>query len=116
MTTQIYDTAVIGAGASGLVAAIAAARHGSRTILLEHMDAPAKKIPATGNGRCNYTNASQKLQNYYCDEPDFVKTVFTQFSYADTIRFFEELGICPVQKTAPAYIRKAFRRLLSETP
>lgn len=98
MTKKIYDTAIIGAGASGLVAAIAAARHGARTILLEHMDTPAKKLPATGNGRCNYTNASQMPQNYYCDEPDFVKTVLTQFSYADTIRFFKELGIRPVQK------------------
>ncbi len=95
---KIYDIAVIGAGASGLMAAITAARSGASTIVLEHMPVAAKKIPATGNGKCNYTNKDQQLQNYYCEEPDFVQTVLTQFSYADTLAFFDALGIRPVQK------------------
>lgn len=98
MKKIIYDTAVIGAGASGLAAAITAARSGARVILLEHMEQAAKKILATGNGRCNYTNADQTLENYYCEEPEFLQQVFAQFSYQDTIRFFEELGIRPLQK------------------
>lgn len=95
---KIYDIAVIGAGASGLMTAITAARSGASTIVLEHMPVAAKKIPATGNGKCNYTNKDQHLQNYYCEEPDFVQTVLTQFSYADTLAFFDALGIRPVQK------------------
>jgi len=98
MEKTIYDTAVVGAGASGLLAAITAARSGARVILLEHMEQAAKKILATGNGKCNYTNADQKLEYYYCDEPDFLRQVLGQFSYTDTIRFFEEIGVRPVQK------------------
>lgn len=94
----IYDVVVIGAGASGLMAAITAARLGADVLLLEHMEQPAKKILATGNGKCNYTNADQNLENYYCEQPDFVRTVLAQFSYKDTIRFFKQLGIRPVQK------------------
>lgn len=98
MEKMIYDTAVIGAGASGLAAAVTAARAGARVILLEHMEQAAKKILATGNGKCNYTNADQGLENYYCEDLDFLRQVFGQFSYPDTIRFFEELGIRPLQK------------------
>lgn len=98
MQKTIYDTAVIGAGASGLMAAITASRLGASVLLLEHMEQAAKKIPATGNGKCNYTNADQSLQNYYCEQQDFIRTVFAQFSYEDTIRFFEQLGIRPMQK------------------
>lgn len=98
MNPKIYDTAVIGAGAAGLMAAITAARAGAHVVLLEHMQQAAKKLLSTGNGKCNYTNADQKPEYYYCEDPFFIQTVFAQFSYADTIRFFEELGIRPVQK------------------
>lgn len=98
MNPKIYDVAVIGAGAAGLMAAITAARTGAHVVLLEHMQQGAKKLLATGNGKCNYTNADQRMEYYYCEDPDFMQTVFAQFSYADTIRFFEELGIRPIQK------------------
>ena len=54
MTT--YDVLIIGAGASGLAAAAAASERGLKTALLERNDAPGRKIRATGNGRCNYSN------------------------------------------------------------
>lgn len=98
MKARIYDAAVIGAGASGLMTAICAARRGRDVILLEHMDQPGKKILATGNGKCNYTNADQTLDAYYCEDRSFIRTVLEQFSCTDAIRFFEELGIRPLQK------------------
>ena len=56
MNEKYYDVAVVGAGASGLMAGIAAAKEipGIRTVILEKNVQPAKKIYATGNGRCNY--------------------------------------------------------------
>lgn len=98
MKRTIYDVAVIGAGASGLMAAITAARAGAKVMILEHMDQAAKKILATGNGKCNYTNTDQRPEYYYCEKPDFVDRILRQFSAQDTIHFFEELGIRPVQK------------------
>ena len=51
-----YDVAVIGAGASGMAAALAAAENGASVIILDGNDKAGKKLYATGNGRCNFTN------------------------------------------------------------
>ena len=79
------DVAVIGGGASGLVAAISAARNGAKTIIIEHMDRVGKKILVTGNGKCNYTNAVQGDSCYRGENPAFVVPVFKQFGVADTV-------------------------------
>lgn len=52
-----YDVIIVGAGASGMMAAITAASHHKKVLLLERMDKLGKKILATGNGRCNLSNA-----------------------------------------------------------
>ena len=51
------DVAVIGAGGAGLLAGIAAAREGARTVVYERMPRPAKKVAISGGGRCNFSNA-----------------------------------------------------------
>ena len=63
------EVAVIGGGASGLMASIASALAGADTIILEHMDRVGKKILATGNGKCNYTNEVQGLSCYRGENP-----------------------------------------------
>ena len=55
---------VIGAGASGLMAAIQAAVYGAAVTVLEQNDRPGRKICATGNGRCNMTNLNQDKNAY----------------------------------------------------
>ena len=55
----MYDVIIIGAGASGLMAAATAASKGARVALLEHKDDIGKKILATGNGRCNFSNLAR---------------------------------------------------------
>ena len=50
------NVVIIGGGASGIVAAISAAREGAKVTILEHKDRIGKKILSTGNGRCNLTN------------------------------------------------------------
>ena len=55
---------VIGGGASGLAAAIKAKRSNNKVTILEKNDICGKKILATGNGRCNYYNDNQNLENY----------------------------------------------------
>ncbi len=89
------DVAVIGGGAAGLMASIAAARQGAKTVIIEHMDRVGKKILATGNGKCNYTNALQGVSYYRGENPAFVLPVFEQFGLSDTLSFFEEIGIYP---------------------
>lgn len=55
-----YDVAIVGAGAAGQMAAIAAGQAGAKTILLEQMSHPGLKILASGGGRCNFTNLSSR--------------------------------------------------------
>ena len=61
---QIH-TIVVGAGASGLLAAISAARAGARVTVLEQKEKIGKKILATGNGHCNFTNAHMDSASYH---------------------------------------------------
>lgn len=97
------DIIVIGGGAAGLMAAITAAGHGARTVIIEHMDRVGKKILATGNGKCNYTNALQGISYYRGENPAFVLPVFEQFGFEDTVSFFKELGIWPKERNGYYY-------------
>ena len=58
--TERIGVVVVGGGAAGLVAAIMAARNGAKVLILEHNEVPGKKILATGNGKCNYTNKADR--------------------------------------------------------
>ncbi len=84
---------IIGGGASGLTAAIWAARSGSAVTVLEHMDRVGKKILSTGNGRCNLTNAKIDKSCYHCTEPDFPMEAIRQFGWKDTLRWFSSMGV-----------------------
>lgn len=88
----MYDVIIIGAGASGLMAAAAAASKGARVALLEHKDDIGKKILATGNGRCNFTNTDMSVNKFHGSKA-LIKNGLSQFNYSDTICFFKELGI-----------------------
>ena len=80
---------VIGGGASGLVAAISAARQGAKVTILEQNSKLGKKVLSTGNGKCNMTNMNQDLSFYRSDVPEFVEYVLSAFSVNDTLTFFE---------------------------
>ena len=84
---------IIGGGASGMMAAIQAARTGAAVTLLEQNEKPGKKILATGNGRCNLTNLVQEPSRYRSSQPDFPWKIITQYPLEDTLAFFSELGI-----------------------
>ena len=88
----MYDVIIIGAGASGLMAAATAASKGARVALLEHKDDIGKKILATGNGRCNFTNTDMSVNKFHGSKA-LIKNGLSQFDHADTIRFFKGLGI-----------------------
>ena len=86
---------IVGGGASGLVAGIFAARAGKAVTILEQKDRVGKKILATGNGRCNYTNSHMELSCFNSENIDFVEKALDRFSYQETINFFMNLGIYP---------------------
>jgi len=84
---------IIGGGASGMMAAISAARHGAAVSILEKNPRVGKKILATGNGRCNFTNINASVSCYGGEDPEFVRKALSDFTVSDTICFFDELGI-----------------------
>lgn len=89
----VNKVVVIGGGASGLIAAISAAKKGADVTIVEKMDRVGKKILATGNGRCNMTNMNSYISYYYGAEPSFISSVLSLFNVDRTIQLFKELGI-----------------------
>ena len=85
--------AVIGGGASGLMAAVTAAENGAQVLLLEHKDRVGKKILSTGNGRCNFTNLAQEPVCYHSENLLFPWQIIEKFNVQKTIAFFLKLGI-----------------------
>ena len=75
--------AIIGGGASGLVAAIAAARTNpqAQILIYEKKDSAGKKILATGNGRCNLTNQDMNASYFHSDNLSVVEEVLQKFGY-----------------------------------
>ncbi len=93
---------IIGGGASGLMAAITAARKGADVTVLEHMDRVGKKILSTGNGRCNLTNLFMETDCYRCGQKAFPMQVIQAFPVKDTLAFFDGIGI--LTKSRNGYI------------
>ncbi len=91
----ITDIAIIGGGASGLAAAIAAKRKNSalRVILLEGLDRVGKKLITTGNGRCNITNKNLDLSRYHGDDKLFCGFALQKFDCNEIKSFFESIGV-----------------------
>lgn len=89
----MITVAVVGGGASGMMAAITASQNGAKVILIEHKDRLGKKILSTGNGRCNFTNIHQEPVCYHSDNPDFPWKVIQQFNARSVISFFLQLGV-----------------------
>ncbi|MEA2413354.1 MAG: hypothetical protein QOI58_11 [Thermoanaerobaculia bacterium] len=87
-----YDVAVIGAGAAGMIAAIAAARAGARVVALDSAKKIGAKILISGGGRCNVTNEVVTAADFNGSRNAIAKVLRT-FDVAATIAFFEELGV-----------------------
>ncbi|MEA2328795.1 MAG: hypothetical protein QOE68_3754 [Thermoanaerobaculia bacterium] len=87
-----YDIAVIGAGAAGLMAAIAAARAGARVVAIDSAKKIGAKILISGGGRCNVTNEIVRADDFNGSRNAIAKVLRT-FDVAATIAFFEELGV-----------------------
>lgn len=96
-------TIIIGAGASGLISAIYAAKNSSEVIILEKNDTSAKKILITGNGRCNYYNEDQNINHYHSENNELIKDIITKENTDEIMKFFNKIGIVPKIKDGYYY-------------
>lgn len=89
--------AIIGGGASGMAAALAAAENPeNRVVLLERQARLGRKLQATGNGRCNLSNLHAGQGGYHGDAPGFSRFALTQFPPERTLEWFGALGLYTV--------------------
>jgi predicted Rossmann fold flavoprotein len=90
-----YDIIIIGGGPSGLMASIAASRHGAKVLLIDKGDKLGRKLGISGGGRCNVTNAKEldELIQHIPGNGRFLYSALANFSNKDIIRFFTQLGI-----------------------
>lgn len=87
------DVLVVGAGASGLAAAVEASRAGASVLVLEKNHVPGRKILSTGSGKCNFSNTSVTQGNYHPPSSSFLKKTFAALPPAGVLSFFEGLGL-----------------------
>ena len=101
--SAFYDVLVIGGGASGLAAAITAARVDKSVCVVERDVACGLKLLATGNGRCNLSNESIDIRRY--NRPAFVESVMGPQPEQDLESFFSSLGIMTIREEGRLYPR-----------
>lgn len=99
-----FDVIILGGGASGLVTCAALADSGLRIALVERLDRVGKKLLATGNGRCNLSNADMRHALYHEAAP-FVAQVYAQTPPQDVLAFFDSLGLMTATEDGRIYPR-----------
>ena len=88
---------IIGGGASGMAAALAAAEKSDvQVVLLERQARVGRKLQATGNGRCNLSNIHADSRGYHGTDPEFVRSALDAFSTKQTLEWFRNLGLFTV--------------------
>lgn len=89
---EYHEIIIVGAGASGLMCGYLLGQKGKDVLIVEKNTLAGKKLLATGNGRCNFTNRNMDPTCYY-GESGFVESVLNRFGAEDAVRLFEEIGI-----------------------
>src|SRR5690554_2258706 len=94
-----YDVVVIGAGAAGMLCAATAGQRGRSVLILDHAEAPGKKIRISGGGRCNFTNINTTPQAFLSQNPKFAISALRRYRPADFVALVERYGIAYHEKT-----------------
>ncbi len=95
--------AIIGAGASGLTAAVSASRRGFDVTVYDHKPEVGLKIKITGHGKCNLTNDVMNASCYHTDDPERMSDYLNRFGTDDVKDFFRSLGLKIYEKNGYYY-------------
>ena len=90
---------IIGAGASGMAAALTAARRGHTVTLLERQARAGRKLMATGNGRCNLTNTNASPEHYHGTDVSFMRRAMEALPPQEALEFFRGIGLLTVEES-----------------
>ncbi len=92
MMEKFHEVVIVGAGASGLLCGYFLGKAGMDAVILEKHASAGRKLLATGNGRCNFTNRHMSEQCFYGDR-EFVRSILSQVDAEKVIGIFEEIGM-----------------------
>ncbi len=87
------NIAIIGGGASGMIAALTAAKAGAAVTVYEHNRSVGKKILASGNGRCNIINTTATSHDYFGNDPSFVEYALNNMPFQNFEKFCLNIGL-----------------------
>ncbi|WP_119343578.1 BaiN/RdsA family NAD(P)/FAD-dependent oxidoreductase [Facilibium subflavum] len=93
------DVIIIGAGASGLMCAIEAAKRKKNVLVIDHANKVGKKILMSGGGRCNFTNYYVAFDRFYACNPHFYKSALSRYTQWDFITLVEKYQLAYHEKT-----------------
>ena len=100
---MLYDVIIIGAGASGLICAIEAAKKNKSILVIERLQKAGKKVLATGNGKCNIANSSLTPSCYHSDDLQKAIRILGQNPYTFVTGYFDSLGVQTYQQNGYVY-------------
>lgn len=111
MECRKYDIVIIGGGAAGLMAAAQACGRNCRVALLEKNRQCGRKLLITGKGRCNMTNGRpwEEFKEHIHPDAAFFRPAFMAFSNADTVGFFNSIGLATVEERGMRFFPKSGR-------
>ena len=98
-----YDVIILGAGASGLFAGAHAIKRGCSVAIIDMGNSPARKVAASGGGRCNFTNMAATPERYFGKNSKFVRGALARFSPNDMLDWAKSHKIKTIQKAAGQY-------------
>jgi predicted Rossmann fold flavoprotein len=94
---QIFDVAVIGAGAAGLFCAGVAGQLGLKVLLVDHSEKVAEKVRIAGGGRCNFTNRDldprAPHKHFLGENPNFCRSALSRYTPQDFIALVQRHSI-----------------------
>jgi predicted Rossmann fold flavoprotein len=96
---ETFDVAILGAGAAGLMCAIAAGRRGRRVLVLDHADQAGAKILISGGGRCNFTNIHTTPGQFFSNNKHFAVSALARYTPRDFLALVERHKIAWHEKT-----------------
>lgn len=88
-----FDVVIIGAGAAGMMCAAIAGQRGRSVLVLDHAEAPGKKIRISGGGRCNFTNVHTAPGAFLSNNPRFAISALKRYTPRDFITLVDRHGI-----------------------
>ena len=106
MSSNSYDVIIIGAGAAGLMCAAALYNENPsfKVLIIDRNNKPGRKLLATGNGRCNFTNLNIKSSCYNTDDERKLSTILHVFDSSKIIDFFnKKIGVIADYKNDLVY-------------